>query len=98
MLVPGSPDLTAGDRVRVVAQVGAAEKGAYVPASAIVIAEGRSWLYIEEKDNYFVRQAADLSRPSGDGYVMSSAVQVGEAVVIKGAGQLLARETGSAED
>ena len=98
MMIPGSPDLAAGDRVRVLAQVGVDEKGAFVPSSAIVIAEGRSWLYIEEKANYFVRQAADLSKPFGDGYVMSSAVQVGEPIVIKGAGQLLARETGSAED
>jgi hypothetical protein len=95
ILVPGAPDLAPGERVRVLAQTGSAEKGAMVPASAVVIAEGRSWLYIEEKANYFVRQAADLSKPLAEGYVMPRDVQAGEPIVIQGAGQLLAREIGT---
>lgn len=97
MLVENAGILAEGDHVRVIAATGAAKEGAFVPAGAVIIAEGATWLYIEEKAGYFVRQAVDISQPSGDGYILLHGVQPGEKVVTKGAGHLLARETGSAE-
>ncbi len=95
MLVPDATDLATGERVRVLAQDGESHKGAFVPASAIVVAEGGTWFYIEEKANYFVRRAADLSKPVGEGYFMPTRVHAGEPIVVQGAGQLLAREIGT---
>ncbi|MHB1205406.1 MAG: hypothetical protein ACYCZX_07550, partial [Rhodospirillaceae bacterium] len=97
MLVENAGILAEGDHVRVIAATGAAKEGAYVPAGAVIIAEGATWLYIEEKAGYFVRQAVDISQPSGEGYILLHGVQPGEKVVTKGAGHLLARETGGAE-
>ena len=97
MLVENARPLAEGDRVRVIAATGATKEGAFVPAGAIIIAEGSTWLYIEEKADYFVRQAVDIGQPSGEGYVLLHGVQPGEKIVTKGAGHLLARETGSAE-
>jgi hypothetical protein len=98
LLVEGAQGLAPGERVRVAAPYGAVTQGALVPTGAVLIAEGRTWLYIEEKADYFVRQAINLSHPVGEGYFTSSGVQPGEAVVIQGAGQLLAREIGTSED
>jgi hypothetical protein len=95
MLVDGAQGLSQGEHVRVVAPLGAPKQGAIVPTGAIVIAEGRTWLYIEEKPDYFVRQAIDLSQPTEDGYFTAEGVRPGESVVTDGAGQLLARETGT---
>ena len=97
MLVENAAALAEGDRVSVTATAGAPKEGAYVPAGAVIIAEGSTWLYIEEKPGYFVRQAVDISQPSGEGYVLLHGVQPGEKVVTAGAGHLLARETGETD-
>ncbi len=83
-----------GERVRVIAAAGEAQTGAYVPAAAVIIAEGATWLYIETQPNYFVRQAVDIGLPRGEGYVILHGVSPGEKVVTAGAAHLLARETG----
>jgi hypothetical protein len=93
--IEAAQGLNQGERVRVLADFGPSKAGAFVPAGAVVIAEGRAWLYIEDKADYFVRQAIDLSQPLGPGYFISAGVQPGEAVVVQGAGLLLAREIGT---
>ena len=98
LLLENAKDLGEGERVRVIASSGEAQKGAYVPASAVIIAEGATWLYIETQPNYFVRQAIDIGQPSGGGYVLLHGVQPGEKVVVAGAGHLLAKETGTESD
>lgn len=95
LLIEGAKLLAQGDRVRVIADSGERTKGAIVPNGAVVIAEGQTWLYIEEKPNYFVRQAIDVSKATGGGYFAPQGVSPGEAVVTEGAGQLLAKETGT---
>lgn len=97
MLVDATPDLAEGDRLRVAAVSATGKQGAFVPAGAVLIAEGGTWVYIEEKPDYFVRQAVDLSQPSGAGYVVPYGVAPGEKVVTTGAAHLLARETGTEE-
>jgi len=95
LFIQAAQDLNQGERVRVLADFSPSKAGAFVPAGAVVIAEGRTWLYIEDKPDYFVRQAIDLSQPLGSGYFISAGVQAGETVVVQGAGLLLARETGT---
>ena len=95
MLVESAKDLAEGDHVRATGSAGAETPGAYVPAGAVLIAEGGTWLYIEEKPGYFVRQVVELSQPSGEGYIVTHGVQPGEKIVTKGAGHLLAKETGT---
>jgi hypothetical protein len=98
LLVNGAEALTPGQRVRVFMPVGPSESGVLVPAGALVIAEGGTWLYVQEKNGAFVRRPISVSQPLGQGY-FTPAVHPGERVVVQGAGQLLARETGTeAED
>ena len=97
ILLEGPTGLSQGERVRVSVSGGKATAGAIVPPSAIIIAEGQTWLYVEEKPNYFVRQAIDLSQSTSNGYFVPHGVNPGEKVVTEGAAHLLAKETGSEE-
>jgi len=94
LIVDAAESLTPGQRVRVFMPVGPSEAGVVVPAAALVIAQGGTWAYVEGKDGSFVRRAVSLSQPSASGY-FTTAVHPGERVVVQGAGQLLARETGT---
>ena len=97
LLVTGAEALAPGQRVRVLMPTGPSEPGVLVPASALVIAEGGTWLYVQQQGGAFVRRAVSVSQPLGEGY-FTAAVHPGERVVVKGAGQLLARETGTASE
>ncbi len=97
MLVEGPADLAEGDRVRVIAATGAGKDGAYVPAGAVIVAEGSTWLYIEDSAHHFLRRPVDISVASGDGYVVLNGIAPGAKVVTAGAAHLLARETGTTE-
>ncbi|HXN79521.1 MAG TPA: hypothetical protein VN869_01390, partial [Steroidobacteraceae bacterium] len=61
----------------------------------VVIAGGSTGVYIEETGGSFVRRAIALTQPLQEGYVTAD-VRPGELVVVQGAGQLLARESGTA--
>lgn len=101
--------LVAGERV--VASVGTGTKlgGTLVPAAAVVIAGGTAWCYVRRGQESFVREAVSLDRPLGGGYFQAETVErpdsetegrlkAGQLVVSAGAGLLLARETGGAEE
>jgi hypothetical protein len=94
LLVNGAQALAPGQRVRVLMPVGPSQPGVLVPASALVIAAGGTWLYVQEKSGAFIRRPLSVSQPLGEGY-FTAAVHPGERVVVQGAGQLLARETGT---
>jgi hypothetical protein len=94
LLIKAAEGLAPGERVSVFAPVGASQAGALVPTAAVVIAGGDTWLYVEEKAGAFVRRAIPITQPMAEGY-FSTAVRPGEPVVVQGAGQLLARETGT---
>ncbi len=86
-------DVGEGERLQVWASTGATNKGATVPASAVVQSNSAYWCYIEESEGSFMRIEVDTSRPVPGGYFVSEGVAAGDAVVTAGAGLLLARET-----
>jgi hypothetical protein len=95
LLVTPAEGLSPGERVRVFTPVGPSKAGTLVPAAAVVIAGGSTGVYIEEKGGSFVRRAIAITQPVQDGYVTAD-VRPGELIVVQGAGQLLARESGTA--
>jgi hypothetical protein len=85
---------------RLIASVATGEKvqGAVVPESAVVIAGGEAWCYAAREGDLFVRQGVELDRPTAGGYFQTDdGLEPGQAVVVAGAGLLLARETGGGE-
>jgi len=59
-----------------------------------VLAGGQAWCYVRSDDEDFERIAVDLSRPVAAGYFETEGFEAGQAVVVAGAGLMLAYETG----
>ena len=105
-LIERARGLAPGERLLISLPARRAEQGVIIPAAAVVIAEGKAWYYaaavvplIIPLAPYieFTRQMLDLGQPLADGYFVTGG-EPGEDVVVDGAGLLLARETGTAEE
>jgi hypothetical protein len=74
--------------------VGAAQDGVSVPAGALVYGENEAWVYRSDKPGHFLRVPVDTGKAVPDGYFLpgSSGVHAGDAVVVGGAGLLMARQ------
>jgi len=98
-LLSAAPDLSVGERLTASVAAGVPLAGAVVPLSAVVLAGGQPWCYLETEDDVFVRRRVDLGRPLPQGYFQAEGYAGGEPIVVAGAGLLLAREIGgSAEE
>jgi hypothetical protein len=71
-------------------------RGVKIPRSAIVRWQGIDWVFVEEKNNEFVRQRLQPVAWLDDGCLVQGAVRAGERIVTVGAEALLAAETASA--
>ncbi|HUQ53064.1 MAG TPA: hypothetical protein VM692_12640 [Gammaproteobacteria bacterium] len=87
-------DLSYGERLRASAPIGATLSGVTVPVSAVVLAGGEAWCYVESADEELVRRRVDLGRPVDFGYFHDQGFASAERIVTAGAGLLLARELG----
>jgi cell wall-associated NlpC family hydrolase len=90
--------LIEGSRGTAWAAVGAELHGVRVPESAIVIHDGSAWCFIEEPKGSFSRVSVDTTHPVDGGYVVTREIKPGAALVVHGAGLLLARASGAAAD
>ena len=97
VLVNGS-DLAQNEHVAVSLPTGRAESGAVVPASALLIGDSESWVYVQNGDNHFLRSAIDTGKPLGDGYFVGGGIAPGSRIVTSGAGLLLSREINPSSD
>jgi hypothetical protein len=86
-------DVGEGEHLQVWVASGAAESGVELPASAVVISDDQYWCYVEKPAGTFVRTAVDTSQPMTNSYFVKEGVAAGDAVVVTGAGLLLARQT-----
>jgi len=105
-LIEGAKGLGPGERLIVYLPMGVQQSGVVVPSSAVLIAESKAWYYTVERlqpaipsapIDRFNRVELDLSRPMDAGYFMADG-QVGQEIVVVGAGLVLARETGTEEE
>jgi hypothetical protein len=70
-----------------------AESGILVPPSAIVVADGKYWCFVELQPGVFSRAPLDIGRPMADGYFVKDGIKPGAPIVTLGQGLLLARQT-----
>jgi hypothetical protein len=96
-LLKGS-DAGEGERLQVWAPIGASVAGVAIPSAAAVMSEGKYWCYLEKKPGLFIRTEIDTNKPMADGYFVNRGIGVGDKIVTSAAGQLLAKETGSAAE
>ncbi|HEY8255456.1 MAG TPA: hypothetical protein VIG39_12490 [Rhizomicrobium sp.] len=93
VLVDGS-DLAQNEHVTVEVPVGAAVAGVMVPTDALVYGQNQAWAYVQKDPGKFERVAIDPAKAMTGGYFLprASGIQAGQAMVVQGAGLLLARE------
>jgi hypothetical protein len=93
VLVDGS-DLAQNEHVTVEVPVGAATAGVMVPTDALVYGQNQAWAYAQEEPGKFQRMSVDPAKALPGGYFLpeSAGIKPGQAMVVKGAGLLLARE------
>jgi hypothetical protein len=92
-LIEGS-DLQPGEHALVSSPTGPAMPGAAIPASAVLISEGKPWCYLQIAPGAYQRMQIDLTRPLPGGYFIAAKPQ--GSVVVRGTGLLLARDLGAA--
>ena len=70
-----------------------------MPRDAVVQWEGLAWVFVERASGHFVRIRVDTARPVNGGWVVVAApaqapgvLAAGDAVVVRGAQQLLSAE------
>jgi hypothetical protein len=93
VLLDGS-DLAQNEHVTVEVPVGAPVAGVTVPTEALVYGQNQAWAYAQEEPGKFQRVAIDPAKAVAGGYFLpqGSGIRPGQAMVVKGAGLLLARE------
>lgn len=66
--------------------------GVFIPESAVVWSNGKSWVYIKERDELFIKHVINDPIEIGNGVFVRDGLSVGDEVVNSGAQMLLAEE------
>ncbi len=66
--------------------------GVIVPDSAVVWLQGKTWTYVQEGPDRFVRREISLKQRTGEGWLVTKNYSVGDLVVVEGAQLLLSEE------
>jgi hypothetical protein len=93
-----SNEVGEGERVIAWAPVGAPRAGILLPSEAVVVSEGKYWVYVEDKPGHFVRTAINADKAVADGYFIAGPLKPGDKIVTDGVAQLLAQESNSGAD
>jgi hypothetical protein len=63
-----------------------------VPEDAVVRQDGVAFVYVEAEHNVFQRRAVSLEHPLPGAWLTSGSIAAGDAVVVRGAQELLSAE------
>jgi hypothetical protein len=67
-----------------------------VPEGAVVRQDGSAFVYVEKEHNVFERRAVSLERPLAGAWLVAGGIAAGDAVVVRGAQELLSTERSAA--
>jgi biotin carboxyl carrier protein len=67
-------------------------QGLLVPTDAVVQWEGLAWVYVARGERRYVRELVSTDDPVNGGYLVHSGLSPGDAIVVRGAQQLLSEE------
>jgi hypothetical protein len=86
-------EISEGERLVAWAPDGGTLKGVVVPDSAVVLSDDKLWCFVEKPAGTFTAIELAGARSVDAGYAVSSGVAVGDLIVTRGAGLLMARMT-----
>ena len=66
--------------------------GVFIPESAVIWSNGKSWVYVKESDELFIKRVINDPVEMGNGVFVSGGLTAGDEVVTSGAQMLLAEE------
>jgi hypothetical protein len=89
---PGAGSLSSGLVAPVDLAIGAAASGVILPRSALIRAEGQTWVYVRRSATSFERRAVVGAAPDAAGLFAAQGVAAGEQVVVSGASALYTAE------
>ncbi len=69
-----------------------ADEGLLIPTDAVVQWEGLAWVYVARGPRQYARELISTDAPVDRGYLVRSGVSPGDALVVRGAQQLLSEE------
>jgi hypothetical protein len=78
-------------------ELGEAQPGLLLPASALLRTENSVWVYLKTGEDTFERRDVGAGRAVPDGWFIAEGVAAGDQVVTEGAASLLAAEQGPVE-
>jgi len=86
------PSLRPGAAVKAALQTaGEPLKGVLIPRSAVLRAEGKTWVYLQTENN-FTRREVELQIPTEQGWFTTASLKPGDQMVVEGAQILLSEE------
>lgn len=71
---------------------GTPQRAVKVSRSAVIRHQGQTFVYVQDGDETFHRQAIELAAPRADGWLVKTGVEPGQTLVTLGAQQLLSEE------
>jgi len=71
---------------------GTSEKAVLIPRAALVQQDGRTWVYVQTKDDRFSRRPVPLDLPAEAGFIAAQGFSPGDRIVVAGAQTLLSEE------
>ncbi len=91
-VAPSQTGFSRGMNVRAYLPVGEKSQGVLIPDSAVLLWQGKAWIYVQRNSEQFVRQEVSTKNPLKDGYFVPKGFRAGDRIVVKGAQLLLSKE------
>ena len=92
-VTPARPGFTPGMNLLAHIATGKQMRGVIVPESAVVLSEGKAWVYEQTAADKFARREVASDVPTADGFFVSQGFSPGEKAVTRGAQALLSEES-----
>ena len=87
-----TPGLTPGMNFTAYLPQGTELKGVMVPKEAIVLWQGKAWVYVRKDTGHFARRETATDVPAAEGWFVTQGLAPGDSIVVKGAQLLLSEE------
>ncbi len=89
---PQQPEVLPGMNIFATLPVSQVMRGVFLPPSAVVLWQGKSWVYVQKDAEHFIRRAVPMGEPFRNGWFVPRGLAAGERIVTAGAQLLLSEE------
>jgi hypothetical protein len=91
-VAPSQTGFSSGMNVRAYLPVGKKFQGVLVPETAVLLWQGKAWIYVQRGSEQFDRREVPTKNPVKGGYFVQKGFRAGDKIAVKGAQLLLSKE------